>query len=342
MNTQTAQPQVLREEDLRPVALQQGQQEAFARDIARLQKRKDSFVAVNCPACGSAQASPAFEKCMFFFDRCETCATVYMNPRPTPEIMRDYYSNSENYQYWAKYIFPISEKSRKEKLYTPWVQRIQKICRERALPLGTLTEIGAGFGGFAEVADRSGFFEKVMVIEPTPELAQACRERGLWVLEKRVEDISDEIPPVDILVSFEVIEHLFDPSEFFAQAFRLLKPGGLLVVSCPNAQGFDIEMLGPISVAVDAEHVNLLTPQALTLLLQKHGFDAIVVETPGRLDAELVREAVLSGQANVASPFLKRVLFDQWEKLGAPFQQFLAENGLSSHMWAHAQKSSRP
>jgi hypothetical protein len=30
--------------------------------------------------------------------------------------------------------------------------------------------------------------------------------------------------------------------------------------------------------------------------------------------------------------------FDRWDESGAPFQQFLAENKLSSHMWIVARK----
>jgi hypothetical protein len=37
-------------------------------------------------------------------------------------------------------------------------------------------------------------------------------------------------------------------------------------------------------------------------------------------------------------PFLRRVLIDEWDRLGWPFQQFLAANGLSSHMWVVARK----
>ena len=41
----------------------------------------------------------------------------------------------------------------------------------------------------------------------------------------------------------------------------------------------------------------------------------------------------LSGQC-----FLRRLLLDDWERLGGPFQEFLAEHGLSSHMWLMARK----
>jgi hypothetical protein len=128
--------------------------------------------------------------------------------------------------------------------------------------------------------------------------------------------------------------------QFFRQCARLLRPGGLLVVSCPNGQGFDISVLGAVSLAIDPEHINLFNPKSLSLLVRSCGFEVLEVSTPGRLDAEFVRTAALEGKFDLSgNPFLKRVLIDEWDALGWPFQQFLAANGLSSHMWLAARKA---
>jgi len=39
----------------------------------------------------------------------------------------------------------------------------------------------------------------------------------------------------DIIVSFETIEHILQGSEFLRECHRVLKPGGLLIISTPNA-----------------------------------------------------------------------------------------------------------
>ena len=113
----------------------------------------------------------------------------------------------------------------------------------------------------------------------------------------------------------------------------------MLVLSCPNGQGFDISVLKEISKAVDAEHVNLFNPYSLGLLVESCGFEVLDVSTPGRLDTEFVHNAILDGKFDVSdNPFLKRVLVDEWDRLGWPFQEFLAANGLSSHLWLAARK----
>ncbi|MDP1556969.1 MAG: class I SAM-dependent methyltransferase [Hyphomonas sp.] len=342
MNSSDAAPPLgeqLSEKELCPDDLLAGQEAAFARDIARLHQRIGEFVETPCPACSGKASEPAFEKFGFAFRNCDACATIYMSPRPSPAVMADYYSNSENYAYWAKYIFPASEASRREKIHKPWLERVAGYCDRFGVKKGTLLEVGPGFGTFAELATASGIFSQVIAIEPTPEMAAACRARGVEVIEKRIEDVASEVGQADVLVSFEVIEHLFDPSRFATQCAALVRPGGLLVLSCPNGLGFDIALLGAKALAVDAEHVNLFNPDSLSQLLDRAGFEVLEASTPGRLDAELVRDAALKGEIDLAAnPFLKKVLLDDWDRLGWPFQQFLAANRLSSHMWVAARR----
>jgi SAM-dependent methyltransferase len=328
----------LSERELCPEDLLAGQEAAFARDIARLHAEPQRHVKVPCPACEAERPSePAFQKFGFAFQRCRDCATIYMSPRPSEELLAEYYARSENYAYWAKYIFPASEASRREKIHRPWLERIAALAERHGVPRGILVEVGPGFGTFAALATESRRFRRVLAVEPTPEMAQACRARGVEVVEKRIEDVKDEMRGADILVSFEVIEHLFHPAGFVAQCARLLAAGRLLVLSCPNGLGFDIATLGAKALAVDAEHVNLFNPGSLGRLLGRHGFEVLESETPGRLDAEFVREAALKGEVEL-DPFLRRVLLDEWERLGWPFQQFLAAQGLSSHMWIAARR----
>jgi len=62
-------------------------------------------------------------------------------------------------------------------------------------------------------------------------------------------------------------------------------------------------------------------------------------QTPGKLDAELVRKQILLGEFDVANqPFLKEVLIDKWEQIGKSFQNFLSQNLLSSNMLLVGQK----
>lgn len=113
----------------------------------------------------------------------------------------------------------------------------------------------------------------------------------------------------------------------------IVRPGGLLMLTCPNVLGFDIQMLGTASATVDAERLNYLHPASLGSLLEECGFEVVESQTPGRLDAELVRKKVLAGDLSLdGQPFLRRVLLDDWDGLGVR-SRIPVENGLPSNMW---------
>jgi len=329
----------MRENEIRPDHLKKGQEERFASDILRLLERQGEFVQVPCPACGGEEALPEFSKYDLSFVSCPYCKTLYISPRPTPKILEEYYATSENYAYWNQHIFPASEVARREKIFRPRAERLLPILRQHGVPRGTLVEVGAGFGTFSEEIIRLGYLKRVIAVEPTPGLAETCRRKGLEVIEKPFEQVCLGPLAVDVITSFEVIEHLFSPKEFLGSCAKTLNDGGVLVLSCPNGLGFEVSVLREASDTVDAEHLNYFNPVSLSRLVEASGFKILEVLTPGELDAELVRKKVLQGTFDLlGQPFLRKVLIEEWDRMSEPFQHFLADNLLSSHMWLVARR----
>ncbi|MCC6906218.1 MAG: methyltransferase domain-containing protein, partial [Anaerolineae bacterium] len=226
-----------------------------------------------------------------------------------------------------------------ERIFRPRARRTLEICSRYHVPTGTLLEVGAGFGTFCEEIRAGSAFERIIAVEPTPDLAETCRARGLEVIATPIEEVSLPAGSVDVVASFEVLEHLFSPQRFVEDCSKLLAPGGLLIVTCPNIRGFDLVTLGPLSETIDVEHLNYFHPASLRLLFERCGLEVLEVQTPGQLDAELVRKKALAGEIDLSSqPFLQQILLDEWERAGATFQSFLADNLLSSHMWVIGRK----
>lgn len=329
----------LTEDSIRPYDLMMKKKACVDWDRNFLLTHQNRFVEVDCPACSSRKHSLYFEKLSIKYHLCQDCKTVFVNPRPSLELLHEFYTQSQNYDFWNNYIFPAVEEVRREQIFRPRVERTIGLA-DRFLPkYDSIMEVGAGFGTFCDELVRSGRFRRVLALEPTPGLAETCRKRGLETLEMPVENLPDDIK-TDIIASFEVIEHLFSVETFFRNCTKHLKESGLLVLSCPNFQGFDIQTLGVKYETIDHEHLNYFNPGSLRLLVERCGFKVLEILTPGQLDAEVVRNRVFRGFISLENqPFLKAVLIDRWHELGDKFQQFLAENLMSGHMWIVAKKT---
>jgi SAM-dependent methyltransferase len=73
---------------------------------------------------------------------------------------------------------------------------------------------------------------------------------------------------VDVVVNFQVIEHLWDQAQFVAECYRVLRPGGVFLVSTPNRITFSPGRDTPLNPF----HTRELNAAELTELLEDAGF----------------------------------------------------------------------
>jgi SAM-dependent methyltransferase len=76
---------------------------------------------------------------------------------------------------------------------------------------------------------------------------------------------------VDVVVNFQVIEHLWDQSQFVSECARVLRPSGVLMVSTPNRITFSPGRDTPINPF----HTRELNADELTELLVGAGFASV-------------------------------------------------------------------
>jgi len=97
----------------------------------------------------------------------------------------------------------------------------------------------------------------------------------------------------DVVFAGEIIEHMIDIEPFLTEAHRVLKPGGRIVLTTPNAVR-ELNRIGMIFGNVHGwhqweaipHHVRFFTPDTLALALQKYGFKPTKIGT-GRSQAEV-------------------------------------------------------
>lgn len=327
--------------EIRPDNLMVDQVEAMQRDLDWLAQREDQFVLVDCPVCGSSDRIFLYRKNGTDHQSCQECGTQYVSPRPTAEMLGAFYAQSSNYAYWAKHIFPASRESRRVSIFQPRARIVADLVSRHDLNGGMLVEVGAAHGVFCDEIRKLGLFDRIVAVEPTPDLAQECRDLGFETRESPWEQVQLDVP-AQIIANFEVIEHLFDPGAFLRWCHANLVDGGHVMLTCPNIAGFDTVCLGQASGAVDHEHINLFTPESLCLLMSKCGFTVVESSTPGRLDVELVQRGLEAGDITDEDlgPVVSRLVRHPDPKVAADLQKLLVTAGMSSSLFVLARKQS--
>jgi len=93
----------------------------------------------------------------------------------------------------------------------------------------TLLEFGCGRGNFLEQA--APYFARVRGMDFNDDALAECRKKGLDVGRFEASELDQHY---DVVVSFQVMEHLADPGETVTKLAALVRGGGLLIVAVPN------------------------------------------------------------------------------------------------------------
>ncbi|MCX7966168.1 MAG: class I SAM-dependent methyltransferase [Syntrophorhabdaceae bacterium] len=326
----------MKEEDIRKRDTLNRYLELVRSDAERIFNDKTTFQYISCPGCDSEKSEPQFEKNGFFYVLCKNCETLYVNPRPTYEKLMEIYIDSPSTRFWVNEFFMPMTEARREKIFKPRAQDISE--RFLALNTGTIGDIGAGFGIFLEELKKFWPFAKTIAIEPSHEMAEICRKKGLDVIESPIEDIAPEHYQFDLLTSFELLEHLHDPHNFIKNSYSLLKDNGYFYLTTLNGLGFDIQLLWDKSKSVTPpHHLNFFNPQSVSLLLDKAGFKVIEVSTPGKLDWDIIEGGFINEGIDPGR-FFKTVIRYGSEASKRELQNWISKYNFSSHMRVIAKK----
>lgn len=96
--------------------------------------------------------------------------------------------------------------------------------------------------------------------------------------------------PFDLVVSTEVVEHLYDPRAYVRGVFKALKPGGRFICTTPY-HGYWKNLLISLTNGWDRHwtplwdggHIKLWSPKTLRFLLEEAGFTNFQFRGAGRL-----------------------------------------------------------
>lgn len=327
----------MKEEDIRKREAFNKYLELTREDIRNFFNEKHSFVSFNCPACESSRLTFEFEKHGFKYVSCGSCSTLFVNPRPSFNNLKNFYTDSSSAHYWVNEFFKSVAEFRRENIFRPRAKYVFNSLPEEAN--GLVGDIGAGFGIFLEELAKFWRTAKLVAIEPSPDQAEICSRKGLDVKCCSLEEVKGYEGQFDLLTAFELFERLFDPYTFLNHVLQLLKPGGFFLITTLNIQGFDLQLLWEESKSINPpHHLNFFNPQSISLLLGRCGFEVMDISTPGRLDWDIV-EGMIENENMECGRFWNLLAKEGSDKCKREFQEWISRNNLSSHMSILMRKS---
>ncbi|MET7767766.1 class I SAM-dependent methyltransferase [Nocardia sp. NPDC005366] len=133
----------------------------------------------------------------------------------------------------------------------------------------TVLEAGSGEGYGADMI--AGVATEVTGLDYDASAVAHVRERypRVEMIQGNLADLPLEDASFDVVVNFQVIEHLWDQGRFLRECLRVLRPGGELLISTPNRITFSPGRDTPLNPF----HTRELNAAELTELLVDAGFE---------------------------------------------------------------------
>ncbi len=145
--------------------------------------------------------------------------------------------------------------------------------------LNRMLEVGAGRGWFLSVAAQSGW--ETWAVEINRDAVQRLRSNGIHrIIVDTAEDFDASVGTMDVVIMWDVIEHLQSPRKALINIHRVLRPGGLLRLATTNFASLSRWVNGPEWVYLNgADHIFLFDPSTISRLLTQCGFSDIRIRT---------------------------------------------------------------
>jgi len=205
--------------------------------------------------------------------QCERCKTEWNEAYKDYDI-GDYYESAE---YRTRIENDISTEA--------YCEKYDKDVLDKLSMTGTgifrnhvVADIGCGGGSFIDFI--KGVASQTVAIEPSEIYRGGVKKKGHAAYAYASEACKDYEGKVDVVTSFDVIEHVESPQAFLDDAFRLCSKGGHVIIGTPTDYPILRKMLGATfdKFIFQVQHPWVLTDEAMIIMAEKAGFKNIWIK----------------------------------------------------------------
>jgi len=160
---------------------------------------------------------------------CKNCGIYHQRVEMDDFDYRNFYATNyhDNYQtsqgqrsYFTRYDHDVNLANMR---LTAYFEKIEENVRDG----GRLLDVGSGNGAFVDTAREFGL--DAWGVEPNPKIANKDR-----TYIGSIEHQNFKHESWDIITQHDVFEHFVNPVTILVECYRILKPGGFLIVDFPN------------------------------------------------------------------------------------------------------------
>lgn len=200
---------------------------------------------------------------------------IFMNPALKRVHVEDIYLKSlektEKKQLWKKLVKRLEPAEKA--VVSDWYELLLKYSKR-----GRLLDFGCGFG---KLTDKlKFFFDTIEGLEIDEFCArQAESIFGLKVYKDFIENLDLE-NRFDAVISYNNIEHLYEPKKELEYLNKSLKKDGVIYIECPNIDSLSVRLFkGKHHLLQSSEHLNMFSGKTIRNILDKNGFHVLEVRT---------------------------------------------------------------
>lgn len=204
--------------------------------------------------------------------RCNICGLVYANPRWEASLISESYTVVEDPLY-------IEEREGRVLTFHRNLAPFEKLVSQNATTRRML-DVGCHIGVMVELAQEHGW--EAWGVEPSTWASEHARSRGLHIITGTLTDAQLPENYFDLVTMWDVIEHLSDPAREIGNAYRVLKPGGILAIHTINIESLFARLLGKRWPWLMEMHLYFFSPRTLKRLMEQSGYEVIHSSSQGR------------------------------------------------------------
>jgi 2-polyprenyl-3-methyl-5-hydroxy-6-metoxy-1,4-benzoquinol methylase len=206
---------------------------------------------------------------------CDACAHIYLNPQPTPNALPIMYP--ENYG-------TFSSKFRSGSNLLAVIKNAVNLKRFRRVA-GILSEgmrildVGCGNGELlrALAAARPDLQLYGLDWHFPPATRHDLEAAGIHLIEGTLENAPLPENFFDLVLMYQLVEHLWEPRAGLGKLVTTLKPGGIIAIETPDTDGYDRYFFssGTWGGYYVPRHLNLYNFERLARLLAETGLQIV-------------------------------------------------------------------